>query len=135
MIEIWNAVLERLLVRLEAAGIACGYSTEDNPELGEHRFPHLSLVESDNYTYRPTMTRRGEFHAGKMFSVNVYSNSEQGRRAEAERIMAIVDDEMQEMGFVRQAMVPMSNLYNATVYRITARYTGLVSKDGMIYRI
>lgn len=135
MIEIWNYVLERLLVRLESEGVLCSYSTEDNPILTEDQFPHLSVVESDNYTYRRTITRRGEEHAGKLFTINVYSNSEHGRRAEAERISAIVDDEMLVMGFTRTAMTPMSNLHNATVYRITARYTGAVSKGGIVYRI
>ena len=66
--------------------------------------------------------------------MNVYSNSEDGRRAEAEKIMGIVDDEMLAMGFVRRSMLPVSNLNNATVYRIAARYSGVVSKSGMIYR-
>lgn len=135
MIEAWNSVLERLLVRLESDGVICSYSTEDNPVLAEEQFPHLSVVESDNYTYRRTITRRGEEHAVKMFTINVYSNSVSGRRTEAERISSIVDDEMLVMGFTRTSMVPMSNLHNATVYRITARYTGAVSKDGIVYRI
>lgn len=132
MIQIWNLVLERLLVRLEAEGVTVDYSTEDNPSPA--KFPHLSLVESDDYTYTRTMTRKGEQHAAKMYSVNVYSNSEAGRKAEAEKIMAIVDDEMLAMGFVRRSMLPVSNLHNATVYRIAARYSGVVSKSGMIYR-
>lgn len=135
MIETWNSVLERLLVRLESEGVSCSYSTEDNPVLTEDQFPHLSVVESDNYTYRRTITRRGEEHAGKMYTINVYSNSAHGRRTEAENISAIVDSEMLAMGFTRTSMAPMSNLHNATVYRITARYTGAVSKDGIVYRI
>lgn len=135
MIETWNSVLERLLDRLESEGVSCSYSTEDNPVLAEDQFPHLSVVESDNYTYRRTITRRGEEHAGKMYAINVYSNSAHGRRTEAENISAIVDSEMLAMGFTRTSMVPMSNLHNATVYRITARYTGAVSKGGIVYRI
>ncbi len=133
MINIWNHVLERLLVRLEAEGETVSYSTEDNPSPAS--FPHMSLVESDDYTYTRTMTRTGEQHAAKMFSLSIYSNSGAGRRAEAERIMAVVDDEMQKMGFVRRAKVPTSNLNNATIYRIAARYSCVVSKSGMIYRI
>lgn len=132
MIQIWNLVLERLLVRLEVEGVTVDYSTEDNPSPA--KFPHLSLVESDDYTYTRTMTRKGEQHAAKLYSVNVYSNSETGRKAEAEKVMAIVDDEMLAMGFVRRSMLPVSNLNHATVYRIAARYSGVVSKSGMIYR-
>lgn len=135
MIETWNPVLERLLVRLESEGVSCSYSTEDNPVLTKYQFPHLSVVESDNYTYRRTITRRGEEHAVKMYTINVYSNSANGRRTEAENISAIVDSEMLAMGFTRISMIPMSNLHNATVYRIPARYTGAVSKDGIVYRI
>lgn len=132
MIDIWNLVLERILTRLEAEGLRVSYSTEDNPSPAS--FPHLSLVESDDHTYTRTITRRGEAHAVKMYSVNVYSASEDGRRDEAERIMAIVDAEMQAMGFVRLSKVPFSGLNQATAYRIAARYSGVVSQSGVIYR-
>lgn len=132
MINIWNLVLERILVRLAAEDIRVSYSTEDNPKPAS--FPHVSLVESDDYTYTRTITRQGETHAVKLYSVNVYSNSEAGRKAEAEKIMGVIDDEMLSMGFVRRSMLPASNLNQATVYRIAARYSGVVSKSGMIYR-
>ena len=134
MIVIKNFVLERLLIRLEAEGIAIKYSTEDNPALSDEQFPHMSFVESDDAAYTKTLTRKGETHALKMYSIGIYSNSESGRQAEAEAIAEIVDDEMQTMGFLRRAMVPLSNLNNATIYRISARYSGLVDKSGMIYR-
>lgn len=132
MISIWNLVLERILVRLEAEDIRVSYSTEDNPKPAS--FPNVSLVESDDYTYTRTVTRKGEEHAVKMYSINVYSNSEAGRKAEAEKIMGIIDDEMLSIGFVRRSMLPISNMNQATVYRIAARYSGVVSKSGMIYR-
>ncbi len=132
MIDIWNLVLERLLVRLEDEGEKVSYSSEDNPSPA--KFPHVSLVESDDYTHTRTITRRGETHAVKMYSINVYSNTEGGRKEEAERIMRIIDDEMQAMGFTRRSKLPVSNLHNATVYRIAARYSGVVSQSGVIYR-
>ena len=134
MIDIWNAVLDRLLERLSAEGISVKYSTEDNPYLRRNQFPHLSVVEGDDAAYTPTMTRNGEQHSTKMYNIGIYSNSESGRRAEAEKIFSVVDDEMRLMGFVRRSKVPVSNINNATIYRIAARYSGVVSKDGIIYR-
>lgn len=134
MIQIQNLVLERLLNRLEAAGIAVSYSSEDNPSLLENQFPHLSVVESNDATYTRTLTSKGENHAEKMYSIGVYSNSEGNRQAEAEQIAALVDDEMLSMGFIRRSMTRLSNLNYATVYRISARYSGVVGIDGIIYR-
>lgn len=132
--QIKNVVLERLLRRLEEEDIKIKYSTEDNPELPEDQFPHMSFVESDDSTYTKTLTRKGESHAVKMYSIGIYSNSEMGRQAEAERIAAIVDDEMLAMGFIRRTKIPTSNQNNATIYRISARYSGMVDKNGIIYR-
>jgi hypothetical protein len=69
-----------------------------------------------------------------MYSIGIYSNSEMGRQAEAEGIAAIVDDEMLAMGFIRRTKIPTSNQNNATIYRISARYSGMVDKNGIIYR-
>ena len=38
------------------------------------------------------------------------------------------------MGFRRTVLRPIPNLYDATIYRMVARYTGVVSKDKIICR-
>lgn len=131
MIDICAPLLERLLRRLEETGEQVSHSSETNPVPA--RFPHLNLIETDDAVYRRTRTRQGEQHAAKLFTIEIYSNRTDGRKAEAERIFAVVDSEMGTLGFVRRSKTPLSNMKDATVYRIAARYSCVVDRSGRIY--
>jgi hypothetical protein len=99
-------------------------------------FPAVTLVEDDNSTYTRTLDSSGqENHAQIMYTVNVYSNKSSGKKSECKSIMAIIDDEMQGMGFVRIGSSP-AEVPNAdkTIYRMVARYRATISKDKIIYR-
>lgn len=99
------------------------------------KFPHTSIVESDNYT---TISHRDsgseEKYATIMYEVNVYSNNTSGKKSECRAILGLIDRMMYERNFTRIAMTPVPNLEDATIYRITARYRA--ETDGTnIYRI
>lgn len=99
-------------------------------------FPAVTLVEDDNSTYLRSLDSSGhENHAQIMCTVNVYSNKSSGKKSECKSIMAIIDDEMQDMGFVRIGSSP-AEVPNAdkTIYRMVARYRATISKDKTIYR-
>lgn len=87
-------------------------------------FPHVSITQSDNSVVSERMTGSAEM-AQVMFEINVYSNKTEGKKAECKSIMRIVDDAMFRMNFKRQAMTPVPNLEDATIYRIVARYRGM----------
>lgn len=99
------------------------------------RLPHVSIVESDNYTsigHRSTTS--AETHSTLMYEVNVYSNKLGEKKAEARSIMKVVDDMMTAQNFTRIAMTPVPNLEESSIYRLTARYR--VETDGTnLYRI
>lgn len=98
-------------------------------------FPHVSLEEGDNSAFTRTQTStENENHAVLMYEVNVYSNKTRGKKTECKELISIVDNEMQKMGFTRTMLQPIPNMDDATIYRLTARYTAIVSKDKMIYR-
>lgn len=98
-------------------------------------FPHISLEEKDNSVLATTQTSTEyENHATLLYEVNVYSNKTRGKKTECKELISIVDNEMQKLGFTRTMSQPIPNMDDATIYRLTARYTAIVSKDKMIYR-
>ena len=98
-------------------------------------FPHVSLVEMDNSVLTSTQTSTEyENHATLMYEANVYSNKNTGKKTECKEIMATWDERMLANGFTRTMLQPIPNMDDATIYRITARYTAIISKDKMIYR-
>ena len=82
-------------------------------------FPAVTLVEQDNSTYQRSLDSSGsEKHAVVMYEANAYSNLGSGQEKQTRAIMAIIDDEMQDMGFVRIGSSP-AEVPNAdkTIYR------------------
>lgn len=99
-------------------------------------FPCASLVEADNQIYRNTRsTECIENHAQLLYEANVYSNKKVGKKAECKAIIAIIDEQMQKLGFTRIIMNPVPNEEDDTVYRMVARYRAIVSKNKVIYRM
>ena len=99
-------------------------------------FPAVTLVEQDNSTYQRSLDSSGsEKHAVVMYEANAYSNLGSGKKKQTRAIMAIIDDEMQDMGFVRIGSSP-AEVPNAdkTIYRMVARYRATISTDKIIYR-
>lgn len=87
------------------------------------RFPHISIVEMDNYQTTGNIDNSGqEQYATVVYEVNVYSNKTSGKKTECREIMVVLDDVLNAMNFTRQSMVPVPNLENNRIYRITARY-------------
>lgn len=98
-------------------------------------FPCVSLVEIDNATFRNSQTQNGqENHVAVSYELNVYSNKSKGRKAECKEIASFVDEILQKMNFTRMMLEPVSNMEDATIYRMVGRYRAVIGKDKMIYR-
>lgn len=96
-------------------------------------FPAVSIVESDNSVLTRQSTLNIENAVSVMYEVNVYSNLARGRKQQAKAIMAALDEEFSKMNFVRISCNPISNLQDATIYRMVARYEAVIDKDFWIY--
>lgn len=96
-------------------------------------FPAVSIEESDNSVYEKMSTLNIENAVNVMYEVNVYSNLVRGKKQEAKRIMRSISNEFANMGFVRTTCNPISNLQDATIYRMIARYEAVVDKDFWVY--
>lgn len=99
------------------------------------RFPHVALLEIDNSMLSSTATTSSnENHAVVMYEVNVFSNKQTGKKSECKSLMKIIDEQMNNLGFVRVMTTPVPNELDSSIYRIYARYRAIVSKDEIIYR-
>ena len=99
------------------------------------KFPCVSVVEFDNMAYDKTRTSDSrENHADLVYEVNVYSNKVSGKKSECRDIASLIDNELAALGFSRTMLQPIPNVDDATIYRMTGRYRGVVSKDKKIFR-
>ena len=95
-------------------------------------FPCVFLYEADNFNAGFDGCNH-EIVTGVMYEVEVYTNLQNGKKAQAKAIMKKVDDVMTPLGFTRTFMQPIANMSDASIYRLTARYTAAVI-DNVIYR-
>lgn len=132
MIDIENAVFDTVATAFDLAypnGSRYGEPI-DAPAV----FPCMTLVEIDNYAYERSFTDvPTENDAWVVYEVNVYSNLQTGAKQQCRAIMNLVDASMQDLGFQRTMCSPTRNSA-AGIYRLTARYRGVVSKDYYIYK-
>lgn len=98
-------------------------------------FPAVTIIEADNTVVQRMRTAAPNIEnaALLLYEVNVYTNTIGYKKQDAKEIMDIVDDEFSKLGFTRTMCNPVSNLQDATIYRIVARYTGVADKYFMIY--
>lgn len=133
MIDIENEVFDRVANRVR----------EQFPDIfmtGEYvkspsSFPAASLMEMDNSVRESTVdSGSNENHANVMYEANVYSNKTTGKKSECKSIIALIDEEMIAMGFVRVTLTPVPNEFDSTIYRMVGRYRAAVSTDHKIFR-
>ena len=98
-------------------------------------FPHVSIVEQDNYAPVEYLTNDGEeTHSHLMYEINVYSNLKSGKKKQAKDIMNVLDREMYNMNFVRTSLSPVPNRENTTIYRLVARYEAVTDGENTYRR-
>ena len=121
MIDIESAVFTPVAKALRDAfpGISVSSTYVHAPK----SFPHVSLVEQDNY---PTGERLDngpeETFATVMYEVNVYSDKATGKKGHCRKMMMVIDRVLYGLNFKRLNMNPVPNMEDANIYRLTARY-------------
>ena len=95
-------------------------------------FPCVFVFESDNSNIGFDGCNH-EIVTGVMYTVEVYSNKQNGKKTEAKDIMTTVDSVLTPLGFTRTMMQQIPNLSDATIFRLTARYSASVINN-TIYR-
>ena len=99
------------------------------------KFPAVTLDEISNVMVdRLEDSSNEEKFAGVTYRLQVFSNKESGKKAEARAIFATADAEMRRMGFRRVTYATTPEIYDSTIYEITATYEGVVSASGCVYK-
>ena len=133
MIDIESFLFSRIagVLRTSYEGIFVSGEYVDSPA----KFPSVTIVESDNSVLQKMMTIAPNLEnaVSLMYEVNVYTNSVGYKKSEAKDIMETIDNEFSKMGFTRTMCNPVSNLQDATIYRIVARYEGIADNNFRIY--
>lgn len=126
MIDVENIIFTRLAQRLreEFSGISVYGEYVEVPA----GFPCVTIVEADNRVLERMRDLSGvENYAQVMYEINVYTNDATAKKSKAKSIASVIDDEMAAMWFTRTFRGQTPNI-DRTIYRITMRYSGVVSK-------
>lgn len=98
-------------------------------------FPIVTLDETQNVAVAYLEDSSNEEHfAGVTYRLQVFSNKQSGKRAEARAIFATADAEMRKMGFLRVTHTTTPEIYDSTIYSITATYEAVISSAGYVYK-
>jgi hypothetical protein len=99
------------------------------------KFPTVTLDETQNVVVdRLEDSSNEETFAGVMYRLQVFSNKQNGKKAEARKIFATADAEMRRMGFRRVTYAVTPEIYDSTIYEIRATYEAVVSAAGCVYK-
>ena len=99
------------------------------------KFPTVTLDETQNVTFGATVDSSDEEkYSGLTYRLQVFSNKQTGKKAEARAIFATADQVMLGMGFRRITYTTTPEIYEPTIYSITATYEAVVDKNGVLYR-
>jgi hypothetical protein len=77
---------------------------------------------------------KAEKYAAVKYRVQVFSNKSTGKRAEARNIFNVIDTRLAELGFTRKTYTTTPDVYNSSVYQITATFDAVIGADGVIYK-
>lgn len=76
---------------------------------------------------------KAEKFARLTYRVQVFSNKVGGKKAEAREIFATADSAIKQLGFKRITYTTTPDLYESTMYCITATYEAVIDVDGKIF--
>ena len=127
--EIFTAVASA--VRLEHTGTTITGEYTRSPS----QFPFVALDEVENVSVDELIDSSDEEkYAGLGYRLQVFSNKMGGKKAEARAIFATADAVLLSLGFRRVTYTTIPEIYNSTIYSITATYQAVVDLNGVIYK-
>jgi hypothetical protein len=98
-------------------------------------FPMVALSEIENVNVDNLIdSSHKEKYAGLGYRLQVFSNKEGGKKAEAKAIFKTADTILCGMGFHRVSYSTTPEIYNSTIFSITATYEAIIDVNGVIYR-
>ena len=99
------------------------------------KFPTATLDEIENVTVdRLEDSSAAERFSGLTYRLQVFSNKQSGKKAEARAIFATANGVLRSLGFRRITYSTTPEIYESTIYSITATYEAIADMDGTIYK-
>lgn len=97
--------------------------------------PAVTLDEIENVMVDALVDSSDEErYSGLGYRLQVFSNKVGGKKSEARSIFATADNRMRGMGFRRVTYSTTPEIYESTIYSITATYEAVVDMNGVIYK-
>lgn len=124
MVDCSNYIITGLKNAVTSAKVSSAYG-KDPAE-----FPALTVGMIGNYVVDNARTVGNLEHLTHItFELNVYTNNAKSKEKKAFTIANLADAYMSSMNFTRDFMSPTPNIADATIFRITMRYSAIVSYD------
>lgn len=99
------------------------------------KFPAVTLDETQNVIVGTLEdSSKEERFSGMTYRLQVFSNKASGKKAEARDIFATADGVMRRLGFRRVTYTTTPEIYDSTIYNITATYEAVVDVNGTTYK-
>ena len=133
MIDYLNEIFTHVAtkVREEHPGITITGEYTRQPS----KFPTATLDEIENVTVDSLEdSSAAENFSGLTYRLQVFSNKQSGKKAEARAIFATADGVLRSLGFRRMTYSTTPEIYESTIYSITATYEAIADVNGTIYK-
>lgn len=130
MIDYSNEVFTAIgnAVRAEHANVAIVGENIRQPS----SFPCVAMDETYNVPSQLSSSDAEEY-AAVTYRVQVFATGE-GKRSQAREIFATVAKTCHGLNLVRKTYTPTPDLYNSSIYQISATFEADIRSDGMIFR-
>lgn len=133
MIDVENQVFSFVAGRTRQAFAQENILVKSEYDDAPVRFPAATILEADNSVYQKMRGNRIENAAKLLYEVNVFSNVQGYGKSQAQEIMNVIDEAFAQLGFTRTMCSPVSNLQSGKIFRMLARYEGVVDREHWIY--
>ena len=133
MIDFLNEIFTRVAtkVREEHPGITITGEYTRQPS----KFPTATLDEIENVTVDSLEdSSAAETFSGLTYRLQVFSNKQSGKKAEARAIFTTADRVLRGLGFRRITYSTTPEIYESTIYSITATYEAIADVNGTLYK-
>lgn len=99
------------------------------------KLPAVTLDETENVVVGELVdSSKEERYSGLTYRLQVFSNKTSGKKAEARAIFATADGAMRSLGFRRITYTTTPEIYESTIYSITATYEAVIAANGVTYK-
>lgn len=133
MINVLNEVFDTVAKAVRAAHPGTTVTGEYTRK--PSNFPTVTLDEIENVTVEELAdSSNQESYSGLTYRLQVFSNKQSGKKSEARDLFITADAVMRAIGFRRVTYTTTPEIYESTIYSITATYQAVVDLNGITYK-